>query len=213
MSFNRTRRPPSSFVSIIDGNNNLVDFPHASPAGQPADEVMTVQGNPTGFPLSIISTDPALGSIFTATVAAVAVTAIQDVWEIVAPPDKRVRIREVVISQYTDFGDAASEILSVKVIRGFTTAGSGGSVPVANCVADAGKSSKAVILANNTTQAVNGAGVVVRASAWNITSEWTYIPDQAERIVLQPNQRLVVMITAPADSITLNSTIVWEEIV
>ena len=66
--------------------------------------------------------------------------------------------------------------------------------------------------ANNTTIASGGAPQTLRASAWNIASEWVYIPDQAERPALQPTQRLVVRITVPADSITLNATLVYEEV-
>ena len=59
-------------------------------------------------------------SIFSAAFAGVAVSAAQDVFEIVAGSTKRVILRKIFLGQYTDFGDANAEILSVQIIRGYT---------------------------------------------------------------------------------------------
>ena len=155
--------------------------------------------------------DPAAGRIFSATVNAVAVTAAQDVFSILAPGRGRVKIREVVLSQYTDFGDAASEILSVLVVRGYTTVGSGGTAVTPRNLDPAGGGAAASVRANDTTVATGGTAEILRATSWNIQSEWLYIPDQSERAILMPGQRLVVRTTLPADSITLNATMVFEE--
>ena len=205
------RRHPASFVGVVDEDGYVVNLPTATPPGQASANVGTVQGAPGGYPVPTLAVDPAYGYIHTITVTAVAVTVAQDVFEIVAPAGRRVKIREVILGQYTDFGDAAAEILSVIVVRGNTTAGSGGSVPVPSSLSG-GSPSAATVLANNTTVATGGAPQTLRASAWNIASEWVYIPDQAERPALQPTQRLVVRITVPADSITLNATLVYEEV-
>ena len=45
-------------------------------------------------------------TVFTASFSAVAITAAQDLFEIVAPSNSRVRLLEIDIGQYTDFGDA-----------------------------------------------------------------------------------------------------------
>jgi multidrug resistance efflux pump len=66
-------------------------------------------------------------AVYTATFNAVAVTAAQDLFSIVAPSDGRVVIRELRIGQYSDFGDAQAEILPILLIRGYTVAGSVGS--------------------------------------------------------------------------------------
>ena len=161
--------------------------------------------------VATLAADPSAGRVFAATISAVAVTAAQDVFSILAPGNKRVKIREVVLSQYTDFGDAAAEILSVLVVRGYTTVGSGGSAVTPRNLVSAGGGTGASIRANDTSVATGGTAEVLRATSWNIQSEWVYIPDQPERAVLMPGQRLVVRITAPADSITLNATLVFEE--
>jgi hypothetical protein len=67
-------------------------------------------------------------SIFSASFTAVAATAEQDVFEIVAPSDSRVAVRSISLSQYSDAGDASAELLSVVLMRGHTTSGSGGSL-------------------------------------------------------------------------------------
>ena len=206
-----TKRRASAFVSVVDDDNEVLNLPTASPAGTPSNKLMTVQGGPNIFPVSTWVVDPAAGNIFTATVSATAVTAAQDVFSILAPDGKQVKIREVVLSQYTDFGDAAAEILSVLVVRGYTTVGSGGSAVTPVNLDPTGRRASATVRANDTTVATGGTAQILRATAWNIQSEWLYIPDQSERAILMPNQRLVVRITAPADSVTMNATLVFEE--
>lgn len=161
-------------------------------------------------------------SIFTATFAAVAATVAQDVFEIVAPSDSRVRIRDCAIGQYSDLGDAAAEILSVRVIRGFTTGGSGGaSVTPAN-LRPWSRAAGSAVERNNTTVA-DGTGVDLVAATFNIAAGWCLRDvlrggrlgpplEDDEFIYLEASERLVVRITAPADELTLNATLVFEEL-
>lgn len=153
-------------------------------------------------------------AIFTATFAAVAVTAAQDLFEVVAPADAEVAIRKVMIGQYTDFGDAAAEIISMTVIRGFTVSGSGGtSATPANVKGHVGAlASTTTVEVNNTTVANTGTTETLIADAWNIAAGWFYDPPAEERITIKKGGRLVFRITAPADSLTVNGTIVFEEL-
>lgn len=161
--------------------------------------------------------------IYTATFSAIAVTAAQDAFEIVAPSDRRVLIHDIILAQYTDFGDAAAEILSVLVTRGFTTAGSGGGsiTPVA-LKSWNGKPAGSTVLRNNTTVAQDGTGVNVVAGSFNIAAGWSlrdalsglsegHETRNRKLIGLKPSERLVCRITAPADSLTMNGTLVFEE--
>lgn len=156
-------------------------------------------------------------AIYFAAFSAVAVTAAQDVFEITATgaslQDSRVKIREIRIGQYSDFGDAQAEILSVTVIRGFTTTGSGGSTitPVAD--SSLRHAADSTVKANNTTVAVNGTGVTLIADTMNVAAGWVWqaATDMRDVICLAGAERLVVRITAPADSLTMNGTIVFEE--
>lgn len=162
-------------------------------------------------------------SIFTASFAAVAVSAAQDVFEIVAPSDSRVRIRDCVIGQYSDVGDAAAEILSVRVIRGFTTGGSGGATVTPANLRPWSRTAGAAVERNNTTVAQDGTGVDLVAATFNVAAGWALrdvlrggrlgpVLDDDEFIYLEASGRLVVRITAPADAVTMNGTLVFEEI-
>ena len=67
------------------------------------------------------------GPVYVLTFSAIAVSAAQDVFELnVASTLRGAYLREVRIGQYSDAGDAAAELLSVLVIKGYTVSGSGG---------------------------------------------------------------------------------------
>ena len=154
-----------------------------------------------------------MGRMYSATFTAVAVTAAQDLFEVVAPADSIVVIHGVEISQHTDVGDAAEEILRISIDRGAATSGSGGSsvTPAPLNFGDAAFGG--TVEANNTTIASTGTIVTLHSSAWNIRMPWLWLPSPEMRIILSPSQRLTVeLIAAPADSITTNGTIYLEEI-
>ena len=68
-----------------------------------------------------------MGRIYTAQFNGVAVTAAQDLFELVAPATGIIRIHELDISQTSDVGDAQEELLLLTMKSGATSAGSGGS--------------------------------------------------------------------------------------
>lgn len=164
--------------------------------------------------------------VFSATFSAIAVSAAQDLFEIVAPAAGRIAIRDIKIGQYSDFGDAAAENLSIQVIRGFTTTGSGGAAVTPSRLDDhpnAG-SSGATVARNNTTVAQDGTGAILVADTFNIAAGWALsdvlgnVIDNPSamidkgRIMVRKAERLVVRITAPADALTMNGTMTWEEL-
>lgn len=154
------------------------------------------------------------GSTFVVSFAAVTVTAVQDVFEIVAPSTSKLAIREVVLGQYSDVGDAAAEIISVAMLRGYTTSGSGGSsaTPVNLAGHTGAKTSAATAEINNTTIAADGTGVRLRSEAWNVQMPYRFYPAPCEQIIVNPSERFVVRISAPADALSMNGTLVFEEI-
>lgn len=160
--------------------------------------------------------------IYSATFSAIAVSAAQDVFEIVAPADGKIAIRDIKLGQYSDAGDAAAELISVQVIRGFTTTGSGGAAVTPNNLEKhtGAPTTGATVARNNTTLAQTGTGAILVADSMNVAAGWALSDvlgpsDDAfgpqGRIVLQPAERLVVRITIPADALTMNGTLVWEE--
>lgn len=153
-------------------------------------------------------------AIYTATFSAVAVSAAQDLFEITAPSNSQVVIRELRLGQYSDFGDAQAEILSVLIMRGHTTTGSGGSTVTPSNLSPKATalSASSTVKANNTTVATNGSPQTMIADTWNEQFPFLHLPRREECIVLDNNARLVVRITAPADAITMNGTLMFEEI-
>lgn len=154
-----------------------------------------------------------MSRIYTATFGAVAITAVQDIFEVVAPADAIVKIHRIQLAQTTDVGDTAEEILQLQWTSGYTTSGSGGAsvTPVPTEFGDAAFGG--TVERNNTTQANTGTAVEHYNWAWNIRMEFDKVFTPEERPVLSPSRRGVLELpVAPADSITVNGTIVLEEI-
>jgi hypothetical protein len=143
----------------------------------------------------------------------VAVTAAQDFFELVAPSSRPIRIHAIYLSQTSDLGDAAEEILRVLLIRGHTTSGSGGSTPTPVPLRSGFVAAGTTAEANNTTAATAGSPVTCHADAFNIRGGWVYVPTPEARIEVAGGERFVVNLpSAPADSLTMNGTIVFEEL-
>lgn len=152
------------------------------------------------------------GPIYTATFSAVGVSAAQDAFEIVTDSTHWARIRGVYLGQYSDFGDAAAEIISVLFIRDYTVSGSSGSAVTPRALRSWTAAATSTVEANNTTVANTGTPLTLWAEAWNVQAPYIYYPPRAEQIVLGPSERLVIRLTAPADSLTTNGTLVFEEL-
>ena len=153
-------------------------------------------------------------AIHFATFSAVAVTLAQDLFEITAPTASPVEIREITIGQYSDFADAQAELISIQLIRGYTVSGSGGSTltPATRTGFTSATAAASVVKANNTTVANTGTASILVADSFNVAAGWVYRPLRREGIVIRPGIRLVCRITAPVDAITMNGTIVFDEL-
>lgn len=152
--------------------------------------------------------------IYSATFTGIAVTAAQDFFELLVPSDAVARILEVTLSQSTDAGDAQSEQLSVSVMRytGSPTSGSGGSTitPVAR---ESGQpASGATVERNNTTIMSGGTAATLHSESFNVMAGLckTWTPETAPCV--SPGNYLVVRLNgAPADSVTFDGTLYWDE--
>jgi hypothetical protein len=156
-----------------------------------------------------------MGRLYTVQFNAVTLTggAQQDLFEIVAPADAIVKIHDFNISQSSDVGDAAEEILSVLMKSGSTTTGSGGTSPTAvpNELGDAafGGTTKC----NNTTTATGGTIVTHAPFNWNIRMPLVQIWQPETRPILSPSRRWTLeLATNPADALTASGFVTFEEI-
>ena len=153
------------------------------------------------------------GRIYTAQFNAVAVTAQQDFFEIVAPATAIVIIHDIHCYQTSEAGDAAEEFLSVLLKSGQTVSGSGGSsgTAVARDFGDAAFGGTVEI--NNTAKANTGTIVTHYAWAWNVRIPFDVIFTPETRPILSPSRRATLeLATTPADSITMSCWATFEAI-
>lgn len=153
-----------------------------------------------------------MSRIYTVAFSGVAVTAQQDLFELVAGTNTPITVHEIFISQSTEVGDAAEEGLSVLLKQGATTSGSGGTAPtpIPRDVDDAASAATAEV--NNTTKA--SAGTIVTHAAWNwnvrVPLQILFTPEL--RPYVKGGRRLTVeLATTPADSITMSGYITYSE--
>ena len=151
-----------------------------------------------------------MGRIYSASFEEVAVSAAQDLFEITAPADSSVIIHSVTITQSSDAGDSQAEMLPILIHRG-TTSGSGGSTPTPNPYALGDAAAGTTVEANNTTQGTEG--TILHAEAFNVQIGFYYLPPPEDRIIVSPSDILHIELqSAPADALTMNGTVVFEEI-
>jgi hypothetical protein len=150
------------------------------------------------------------GLIYSVVFEEVAVTADQDLFEIVAPSDAAVLIHVLTLSQSSDAGDSESELLSILMHRG-TTSGSGGSAATPRPMQAGFPAAGSTVEVNNTTKSTEG--VQLYADAFNVQLGLQKIWTPETRPVISPSGRIVIEVqTAPADSITMSGTLIFEEI-
>lgn len=152
----------------------------------------------------------ATGRIYTVVFEEVAVTAAQDLWEIVAPADAVVILQKVTVSQSSDAGDSADEQLNILFHLG-STSGSGGSTPTARPRQTGSPAFGGTIETNNTTQSTEGNQL--EAESWNIRNGYVWLPTPDDEIVISPSDTLIIELqTAPADSLTMSGTATIQEL-
>lgn len=139
-----------------------------------------------------------------------AVTAQVDFFEITPADDRPISILGLFLSQSSDVGDAADEILRYRIIRGHTTSGSGGSAPSPRQVESSvvtGAGFTAEVL--NTTIASAGTAINLHSGCFNVrVGEALWFPQGCQPGASQADTLLVVrLMAAPADSLTMSGTL------
>lgn len=125
----------------------------------------------------------------------VAVSAIQDFFEINAPSSGAVEILEAAI---TDDDGEISEQGYASWVRGHTTSGSGGTTPTAVPIGGSLDTAFAgTVEANNTTIASAGTTVTISPEGFNFVGQgYRHQPVPEARIVVAPSARLVLRLAA-----------------
>jgi hypothetical protein len=147
----------------------------------------------------------------------VIVTAVQDLFEINTATDSVTIIHAVELSQSTELGDAAEEMLPLifKRANPGSTSGSGGTVPVSNSLESGSSAYGGTTEVNNTTRMAVGTGTIqtLRVDTWNIRMPYLWLPTPEMRPILGINSRFGVELpVAPIDAITMSGTCTFEEL-
>lgn len=143
----------------------------------------------------------------------VAITAQQDLFEITPAATRAVRVLMVKLTQTTEVGDAQEENLSILFKRGQTTSGTGGTNPTVVSL-HSETAGTATVDANNTTKASGGTIVTFDVDVWYERTPFLWVPPTEILIprITAGVRMTVELATTPADSITANGIIYWEEI-
>jgi hypothetical protein len=157
-----------------------------------------------------------MGRMYTTKFKGVAITAAQDLFEILAASGKGIFIHGFALSQSTEEGDAQSEMLQLTTNRGVgsVTSGSGGSTDTPNPIQDADSNSGATVEINNTTRMVVGSGTLeeLEVHCWNVQIPYIFWYTPETRPYVAPGNRWTLELEdAPADSITASGTVWFEE--
>lgn len=157
-----------------------------------------------------------LGQVYTASFTGVAVSAAQDLFEILAPADAIIIPLSAHFGQSSDYGDAAAEGLRIRWVRGEgATTGSGGSTitPAPHMAGFA--ASGATVKVNNTTIMIAGGGSItrLRPEGFNVQVGYFYQPTPEELFAVSPSDRLTLeLIDAPNDELTGEGFVTYREI-
>ena len=153
-----------------------------------------------------------MSRFFSVVFEAVAVTAAQDLIAVAAGSTKSLKLHSVVIGQSSDAGDAQDELLRIRIVTGHTTVGSGGSSFTPSPLDNTSTSSFTSRI-NDTTAASSGTAVTKHADCFNVRAGWAYRPTPEERIEIPGGARMEINLpAAPADSITMSGTAIFEEV-
>lgn len=153
-----------------------------------------------------------MGHMYTANFTGVAVTAAQDLFQLLASATVPFIVHSVRIGQSSDAGDAQAEMLQIQISSSsMSVNGSGGSTVTPALHAPGDPVATTVAEANNTT--VSTVTTVIISDTFNVQAGWLYLPTPEERITILPTKGLVVELpSAPDDSITMSGSITFEEI-
>jgi hypothetical protein len=151
-------------------------------------------------------------SMYAVSFSGVSVSAAHDFFEVIPAANKPLILHGCIITQ-TSETPAEEEQLLIKVIRGHTASGSGGTtptpVPLVSDDAAAGFSAEA----NNTTIASAGTPVDLVVEAFNSRMGWYWMPTPELRPTVKVNTTGVVirLVNAPTDAITFSGCLYVEE--
>lgn len=149
---------------------------------------------------------------------AVAITAAQDLFEVLSSASAITIVHGFSLFQTTDLSDAAEEVLRLTTNRGSgsVTSGSGGSTATMVPKVRGNTAWGGTVEVNNTTVLAVGTGTLtndIEHLGWNIRIPMFHLWTPEQRPIILPSERWTLELeAAPADSLTVSGTIYLEQI-
>jgi len=143
-----------------------------------------------------------------------------DLFSFLAGTQVPIVIHAIYLAQISDVGDAQEEILRLRLIRGHTTAPSGGAAPTPRPLDSKDAAASFTARTADPTIASAGTAVNLHSDAFNIRVGFPYIPTPEMRPKLVPNQGAAAaneylvlrLMAAVTDDLTMSGTAYVEEI-
>lgn len=132
-----------------------------------------------------------------------------DLWEITPADDKPVEIVAVFLSNKSEVGDVADEMLTITCIRGHTGAATGGAASTENPLDGNDGAASFAVTERNTAIATGGSPLTLISDSFNVRGGLQWIlPEIMRPKATQGNTLLTVRLhSAAADDLTMNGTI------
>lgn len=151
-----------------------------------------------------------MGQIYTAVVEAIAVSGATAFFNLQAPSNSRLKVKEVRIGQTSDVGDAAAENLAVRFVRAQTAYATEGGVELTPQNRWPWSRAAGTRVVRNATLATEGGKCLV-SDAMNIATGWLWIPEKGGELWIRDGSNLAIALSAPADALTMHGTVTFEE--
>lgn len=145
-------------------------------------------------------------------------TAAGDMLEMLAPSDAVLVIHAIHISQSTESGDSESEQLKVSLKRitsgsPAVTSGSGGTTLTPRPLEGGATAAGGTYEGFNTTDLSGGTQVPLHTESFNVHNGLSIVWTPETRPIISPSTRaLLTLDSAPADSVTFEVTVYFEEL-
>lgn len=154
-----------------------------------------------------------MGRIYSVEFEFIAEAGDVDFFELIPGDDNPCSIVAAFITQATEFGDAAEEMLRYRIIRGHTANGTGGTVATPRPLDPGDVAASFTCDTMNSGIATGGTPVFLHSGTFNVRTGLEYIPPPEMRVkVQQPDLSLILrLMAAPTDSITFSGTLYVEE--
>jgi len=154
-----------------------------------------------------------MGQIYDAIFSDIAVTLLQDLFEILAATDNAISVHGWEIFQITDVGDAEEEILRIETVRGIGSTSSNGTAITPQPKEDGFAAAGATVERNGTTRMTGGTLEILENFGWNIRIPLEKIYTPEARPIITPGDRWTLSLpTGPLDSLTTSGKVTFEEI-